>query len=142
MKYLQHYPPRVLDQVDELIDTGRLGAYLAQKHPETHEIQSDRALYDYAMGLKRKYMSSSAPLRKVQYCEKISTLNRALGMHTYATRVHGSKLKTRHELRVASIFKRGAPEFLECIVVHELAAPSRKGPDPAAHLEACAGRGR
>ncbi len=54
MKYLQHYPPRVLDQVDELIDTGRLGAYLAQKHPETHEIQSDRALYDYAMGLKRK----------------------------------------------------------------------------------------
>lgn len=121
MKYLQHYSPRVLDQVEELIDTGKLGAYLRKKHPDTHEIQSDRALYDYAMELKRKYMSSSAPLRKVRYCEKISTLHRALGMHTYATRVHGGKLKTRHELRVASIFKKGAPEFLECIVVHELA---------------------
>lgn len=121
LKYLAHYPEELQDQVRALIDAGRLGPMLAERYPDKHEIQSSAALYDYVMAMKRAKLASSPPLHKVAYCEKISTLNQALGTHTYATRVQGGKLKTKHELRVASIFKQAPPEFLEMIVVHELA---------------------
>lgn len=121
MKYLGHYSEDLQDQVRALIDAGRLGEVLAQRYPDTHEIQSNAALYEYVMARKRADMASSPPLSKVRYCDKISTLNQALGTHTYATRVQGGKLKTKHELRVASIFRQAPPEFLEMIVVHELA---------------------
>ncbi|HVI00723.1 MAG TPA: YgjP-like metallopeptidase domain-containing protein [Enhygromyxa sp.] len=119
--YLAHYPEELQDQVRALIDAGRLGPMLAARYPDKHAIQSSSALYEYVMAIKRAKMASSPPLSKVVYCEKISTLNQALGTHTYATRVQGGKLKTKHELRVASIFKQAPPEFLEMIVVHELA---------------------
>jgi hypothetical protein len=121
VKYLAHYPEELQDQVRALIDAGRLGPMLAERYPDKHEIQSNPTLYNYVMAIKRAKMASSPPLAKVTYCDKISTLNQALGTHTYATRVQGGKLKTKHELRVASIFKQGPPEFLEMIVVHELA---------------------
>ncbi|MGB1016408.1 MAG: YgjP-like metallopeptidase domain-containing protein [Nannocystaceae bacterium] len=94
---------------------------LAERYPSPHEIQSNAALYRLAMAIKRAKMTSSKPLSKVRYCDKISTLNNALGLHTYATRVQGAKVRTKHEQRVASVFKRGPLEFLEMIVVHELA---------------------
>jgi UTP pyrophosphatase len=121
VQYLAHYPAELRDQVRALIDAGRLGSVIAERYPDKHEVQSNPALYDYVMAMKRAKMASSPPLAKVVYCDKISTLQNALGTHTYATRVQGSKLKTKHELRVASIFKQGPPEFLEMIVVHELA---------------------
>lgn len=121
MQYLAHYPEELQDQVRGLIDAGRLGPMLASRYPIKHEIQSNPALYDYVMAMKRAKLASSPPLAKVVYCDKISTLNQALGTHTYATRVQGGKLKTKHELRVASIFRQAPPEFLEMIVVHELA---------------------
>jgi predicted metal-dependent hydrolase len=37
------------------------------------------------------------------------------------SRVQGGKLKAKKEIRVASLFKEAAPEFLKMIVVHELA---------------------
>lgn len=121
MKYLAHYPEQLQDQVRALIDAGRLGSVLQARYPNKHTIQSNPALYEYVMAIKRAKLASSPPLSKVLYCDKISTLNHALGTHTYATRVHGRKLKTKHELRVASIFKHAPAEFLEMIVVHELA---------------------
>lgn len=121
MQYLAHYPEELQDQVRALIDAGRLGKILSERYPDKHEIQSNAALYDHVMAIKRAKMASSPPLAKVAYCDKISTLHQALGTHTYATRVQGSKLKTKHELRVASIFKQAPPQFLEMIVVHELA---------------------
>jgi predicted metal-dependent hydrolase len=121
LKYLGQYPQELQDQVHDLIAAGRLGQVLAERYPEKHTIQSNQALYDYVMGLKRAHMSSSPPLSKVRYCDKISTLNHALGLHTYATRVQGTKLKTKHELRVAAVFKGAPAAFLHMIVVHELA---------------------
>ncbi|NJK31218.1 MAG: creatininase family protein [Deltaproteobacteria bacterium] len=121
MKYLAHYSEDLQDQVRELLAAGRLGEVLAKRYPDRHEIQSNAALYDYVMARKREHMSSAGPLHKVGWCDKIATLHDALGTHTYATRVQGGRLKTKHELRVASIFKQGPPEFLEMIVVHELA---------------------
>jgi len=35
--------------------------------------------------------------------------------------VQGSRLKSKAEIRIASLFKTTAPEFLEMVVVHELA---------------------
>ena len=121
VKYLAHYPAELRARVEASIDAGRLGAMLAERYPSPHEIQSNAALYRFAMAIKRAKMTSSKPLSKVRYCDKISTLNNALGLHTYATRVQGAKVRTKHELRVASVFKRGPLEFLEMIVVHELA---------------------
>ncbi len=121
LKYLAHYPEDLQDQVRDLIDAGRLGEVIQRRYPDKHTIQSNPALYEYVMALKRAHMASSPPLSKVGYSDDITTLNHALGLHTYATRVQGSKLKTKHELRVASIFKQGPEEFLRMIVVHELA---------------------
>ena len=78
-------------------------------------------MYTYVTAIKRSKLASSPPLSKIRYCDKISTLNNALGLHTYATRVQGSKLKTKHELRVASVFKKASEPFLHMIVAHELA---------------------
>ena len=37
------------------------------------------------------------------------------------SRIQGGKLKAKKEIRVAALFKEAAPEFLQMIVVHELA---------------------
>ncbi len=124
MKYLAHYSEGLRAQVQSLIDKRELGAWLRKRYPalaDGHELQSNAALYNFAMRIKRAKMASSRPVSKVRYCDKISTLNHALGLHTYAARVQGAKVKTKHEIRVASVFKRGAVEFVEMIVVHELA---------------------
>ncbi|WP_106089793.1 M48 family metallopeptidase [Enhygromyxa salina] len=137
MKYLAHYPADLQEQVRALVDAGRLGSVLAERYPNTHEINNNAALYTYVMARKRADMASSPPLTKVRYCDKISTLSNALGTHTYATRVQGAKLKTKHELRVASIFKQAPPEFLEMIVVHELAHLRGREHDKAFYRLCC-----
>jgi UTP pyrophosphatase len=137
LKYLSQYPEELLEQVRALIDAGRLGETLAARYPSNHEFHTNAALYEYVMARKRADMASSPPLSKVRYCDKISTLNNALGTHTYATRVQGGKLKTKHELRVASVFKLGPPEFLEMIVVHELAHLRGREHDKAFYRLCC-----
>jgi UTP pyrophosphatase len=57
----------------------------------------------------------------VAYDPKISVLNQALGLHSFVSRVQGAKLKSKHEIKVASVFKEAPLEFLRMIVVHELA---------------------
>ena len=48
-------------------------------------------------------------------------VNHALGLHTYVSRVQGSKLKSKNEIRISSLFQNVPEEFLNMIVVHELA---------------------
>ncbi|MNT94163.1 hypothetical protein D3C72_2357930 [compost metagenome] len=48
-------------------------------------------------------------------------VHKALGLNTAISRVQGGKLKAKKEIRVASLFKDAAPEFLRMILVHELA---------------------
>ncbi len=93
---------------------------LTQKYPHRHSIQSNRALYDYAMDLKKRFMRKSSPLSKVQYSDKVSALN-ALGTHSRVSRVQGGKLKAKKEILIDSRFKSMPEEFLRMIVVHELA---------------------
>lgn len=121
LKYLQAYPVTLQDKVRQLIAQERLGEHLAKRYPGRHEVQSDKALYAYATALKQRYLKSAPAIDKVLYDSKLDVLQRALGLHTAISRVQGSKLKAKKEIRVAALFKAAAPEFLEMIVVHELA---------------------
>ena len=121
LKYLGHYSETVKKQVATLIETGRLPAFLLRKYPAAHNYKTDSSLYDFAIGLKNGYLKKTQPLSKVLYDGKIHVINNALGMHTFASRVQGSKLKSKNEIRVASIFRNVPEPFLRMIVVHELA---------------------
>lgn len=121
LRYLQGYPPALLAQVQALIDTGRLAQTVAQRHPELHEVRSERALYDYVCELKARHMKSAPPLSKVAFAPKLHVLKNALGTHSAVSRVQGGQLKAKREIRIASLFKEAPADFLRMIVVHELA---------------------
>lgn len=121
LKYIAHYPQTVQDQVTALIETDRLEAYLSTKYSGRHQIQSDKALYQYVTELKNRHMRNVGTLSQVSYNSKLSVLKNALGIHTHQSRVQGSKLKSHNSITVASVFKEAPIEFLQMIVVHELA---------------------
>ena len=121
LKYLAAYPPHLQEQVRRLIDGGRLGEYLAKRYPERHPVQSDKALYAYVMERKQRFLRNAPGIDKVLYDSKLDVLRNALGLHTAVSRVQGGKLKAKKEIRVAALFRDAAPEFLDMIVVHELA---------------------
>lgn len=130
MKQIQHYPEHLQEKIQTLIDNEKLGDYIKSKYPKTHNIKSDKALYSYVMDLKNQYFKKSQ-LSKIQFDGKINVINNALGLHTFISRVQGSKLKAKNELRVATIFKNVPEQFLEMIVVHELAHLKEKEHDKA-----------
>jgi predicted metal-dependent hydrolase len=121
LKYLGGYPPTVLDKVHQLIERDELGDYLQRRHPGRHEVQSDKALYAYTNALRQEHLRNAPGIDRVWYDSKLDVIGRALGMHTAISHVHGSRLKARKEIRIASLFRDTAPEFLQMIVVHELA---------------------
>ena len=121
LPYLGGYPAATLSQVRRLIAENRLQAYLAEKYPARHAVQSDAALHDYVGEVKREYLRNAAPLHRVRYENGMDAIRNALGVHLRSSRVQGAKLKSKQEIRIASVFREGAPEFLEMIVVHELA---------------------
>ena len=120
-KYLQGYPPHLQQQVMQMVAENRLGDYLARRYPNRHQVQSDKALYGYTVELKQEYLRSAPAIDKVLYDNRLDLTHRALGLHTAVSRVQGGKLKAKKEIRVAALFKEAAPEFLNMIVVHELA---------------------
>lgn len=121
LKYLSGYPAPVLEQVQTAIVNNTLGQFLLKKYPVTHEIKTNKALYAYVMELKNQYLRQSSPLSKVIYDDKLDVLHQALGLHSYVSRVQGGKLKAKNEMRIGSVFKTAPAEFLNMIVVHELA---------------------
>lgn len=121
LRYLQAYPVTLQDKVRELIARGALGEHLAQRYPGRHGVQSDKALYTYVTALKQEHIKSAPAIDKVLYDSKLDVLSNALGLHTAISRVQGGRLKAKKEIRVASLFKAAAPQFLQMIVVHELA---------------------
>jgi UTP pyrophosphatase len=121
LKYLAGYPEDVQARVRQLIAQGRLGDSLRQRYEGSHEVRTDRALYDFTLELKNRYMRNAAPLSKVVFDNQLQLLQHALGTHTTVARVQGSRLKAKREIRVASLFRETPPEFLKMIVVHELA---------------------
>ena len=106
LKYLTAYEPKVINQIQSLIDNDQLGLFIFNKYPEAHNITSARALYDYAIDIKNDYLRKSSVLGKVIYDDKIHVINDALGLHTYISRVQGKKLKAKSESRVSTLFNR------------------------------------
>ncbi|MCX7201871.1 MAG: DUF45 domain-containing protein, partial [Burkholderiales bacterium] len=131
MKYLQGYPQGLLDDVAGLLQSGQLGQRLQRRYRSTHMVRTDRALYDYVMDLKSRYLRGADPLSKIAYDNKLHVIAHALGTHTAVSRVQGGKLKAKREIRIASLFKEVPAEFLRMIVVHELAHLKEKGHDKA-----------
>ena len=56
LKYIAHYPEHIQSPAAMLISSGRLGDYIEKNYPSKHQIQSDKALYDYVNEIKNQYM--------------------------------------------------------------------------------------
>jgi predicted metal-dependent hydrolase len=121
LKYLTGYPPQLTAPIGKIIEEQRLSGLLLKKYPTPHEIKTERALYDFTVELKNRFLRKANPLSKVVYDNKINVINEALGLHTFISRVQGGKLKAKHEIRVGVVFRTAPMEFLRMIVVHELA---------------------
>lgn len=131
LRYLGGYGPQVLQQVQQLIDTGRLGSLLRERYPHAHDVRTDKALYDHVQELKQAFMRGADPISKVAYDSKIKVIQHALGTHTRISRVQGGQLKAKREIRVATVFREAPAEFLRMIVVHELAHLKEREHDKA-----------
>lgn len=129
--YLAGYPPALVAEVQQLLREDRLAAVLLKKYPRAHAVRTDAALYAYAQELKGRYLRNAGLLNKVRFDGTLQVLRNALGMHTAISRVQGSKLKAKREIRVATVFKTVPEEFLRMIVVHELAHLKEREHDKA-----------
>lgn len=131
LKYLSAYSEQTRAHVAQLIAQDKLGDVLKQRYPAAHGIRTDKALYDYVQDLKTEFLRNAEPINKVAFDSKIHVINHALGLHTTISRVQGNKLKAKHEIRVASMFKEVPLELLRMIAVHELAHVKEKQHDKA-----------
>lgn len=121
LKYLSSYPTELQQQVQQLIDDNRLRTFLLNKYPRPHNVTNDQELREYVISLKNRYLKKSSPISKIGYNNKIHVIKNALGTHSYVSRVQGSKLKSKNEIQISTLFKRAPEPFLNMIVVHELA---------------------
>ncbi|MRR50581.1 MAG: M48 family peptidase [Rhodocyclaceae bacterium] len=129
--YLAGYPPALVAQVREMIDTGQLAGLLLKKYPTANDVRTDKALYAYVQDLKDAHLRNVGQLSKVAFDNKLHVIRNALGTHTSISRVQGAKLKTKREIRIAAIFKDMPEAFLRMIVVHELAHMKERDHDKA-----------
>lgn len=107
---------------------------LRTRYPGTHEVRSDGALYDYTLALKNRFLRNADSPAKVLFDSRLQLTANALGSNGKLARVQGGKIKRKHEIRVASVFKEAPPEFLKMIVVHELAHLKEREHDRAFYL--------
>lgn len=123
LKYLNGYSPSLQLQVQQLIDTNKLGTWLEQRYPpqNQHLIQTDAALYDYVQRLKQQHMRSSGPVSKVLFDSRMHVIDSALGQHQVVSRVQGNKLKRKNAIKVSALLKTLPEPLLRMVVVHELA---------------------
>jgi len=119
--YLAGYSPDLISKIDNMLADGMLADYLLRRYPKAHQITTSKALYSYTQTIKNEYLRKSSPLSKVIFDDKIDVIHNALGLHTYISRVQGSKLKAKKEIRIGVVFKKAPEPFLRMIVVHELA---------------------
>ena len=137
LPYLAAYPEPLRAQVAQLIAHGKLAGLLRSRYPQAHAVRTDKALYAFVQDLKDRYLRNAEPVAKVAYDSKIQVIQHALGLHTAISRVQGSRLKAKHEIRIATVFRDGPPEFLRMIAVHELAHLKEKQHDKAFYQLCC-----
>jgi UTP pyrophosphatase len=138
LPYLAAYPANLQAQAAQLLADGRLAEVLRRRYPRAHGIRTDKGLYDYVQELKDTHLRNAAPVSKVAFDSKIQVVQHALGLHTAISRVQGNKLKAKHEIRIATVFRDAPEEFLRMIAVHELAHLKEKQHDKAFYKLCCA----
>jgi predicted metal-dependent hydrolase len=123
LKYLGGYGPSLQQQIQQLIDRSQLGTWLERRYPSQaqHLIQTDAALYDYTQRIKQQFMRSSNPVSKVFFDTRMHVIDNALGQHQFVSRVQGSNLKRKNEIKISAILKSLPEPLLRMVVVHELA---------------------
>lgn len=121
LSLLNGYTEEVKNRVVLLIEENRLNEYLNNRYPDTHNITTNKALYNYTQTLKKEYMKKAPPIHKILYDDRIERVHKALGFNTSISRVQGKNLKKKSEIHIASIFKKAPLDMLNMIVVHELA---------------------
>lgn len=131
MKYLQAYPLSLQQQVQSLVQENKLGDLLKRKYAQAHQFRTDSTLFNYVTDIKNEHMRGAAAVGKVIYDSKLHVVKHALGLHTTISRVQGTKLKTKHEIKIAAMFKDTPLEFLKMIAVHELAHLKERNHDKA-----------
>lgn len=119
--YLAGYPAHLVRQVQQHISDGTLGQILLRRYSQGHAVRNDRSLHEYVSALKNRYLRTAPPLAKITYDNHLHIIRNALGTHTTIARIQGSRLKTKREIRIASLFRDMPEAFLKMIVVHELA---------------------
>ena len=120
LKYIDAYPSTLKSQVEQLIEQNKLGEYLLSRYPHVHTYTTDKALYGYVQEIKNSALKNAPPVSKALYDTKIKDINKALGTHTFVSRVQGGKLKAKNEIRISHLFKNAPEAFLKMIVAHEL----------------------
>ena len=131
LKYLQNYPLDLQGKVRHFQLQNTLDDYITQRYPQSHSIQTDKALYEYCNDIKQNFLRSAPLLDKVMYDNRLSIEHHALGLNTAISRVQGGKLKAKKEVRISSFFKVAPEPFLRMIVVHELAHLKERSHDKA-----------
>jgi len=121
LPYLTGYSEQIVGQVRRLMADEKLGAWLLEHYPDCHRYRNEKALYGYALELKSRYLKQAPTPSRVVYDPKLDVLHNALGIHRRLSRVHGSRLNTRNEIRIATVFRKAPLPFLDMILVHELA---------------------
>jgi hypothetical protein len=121
LPYLAGYPEEMLDEVRALVERGELGAHVERRYPRRHPYTTNKLLQGYVNELRQRHMKTAPAVARVTYDDHMVAAEHALGLHTFESRVHGSRLRARSEMRIAGLFRDAAPEFLRMIVVHELA---------------------
>ena len=134
---IQGYPESIVSQVEHLINTGKFIGWFDQRYPDRHQVKSEKALFDYAMAIKNRHIKKSSPVSKVIYDGKIHLINNALGLHSFISRSHGGKLKSKNEIRIASVFKNAPEALLRMLVIHELAHLREKEHNKAFYSLCC-----
>ena len=137
LKYLSAYPDQLRTQAAQLLAEGRVPDLLRRRYPAAHGVRTDKALYAYVQDLKDEYLRNAEPVVKVEFDSKLQVIQHALGLHTAISRVQGSKLKAKREIRIATVFRDAPPEFLRMIAVHELAHLKEKQHDKAFYKLCC-----
>ncbi|MEC5386000.1 YgjP-like metallopeptidase domain-containing protein [Uliginosibacterium sp. H3] len=136
-RYISGYSPQLIAQTEASIASGQLGPALLKRYPEAHEVRNERALHAYVTDLKNRYQRNAPPLSHISYDNRLHVIRNALGTHTTVSRVQGTKLKSKREIRIASVFRTIPKEFLRMIVVHELAHLREREHDKAFYQLCC-----
>lgn len=131
LKYLQHYPASLQNKIRQMQSQNTLGEYITQRYPQSHNVQTDKALYQYSSEIKQAFLRNAPLLDKVHFDNRLSIDHHALGLNTAISRVQGGKLKAKKEIRISSFFKETPADFLKMIVVHELAHLKERNHDKA-----------